>query len=120
MNKITVLKYEDADVSDFDWGRLTWFASGKLGNSDTMTVGLCEIRPGCSNPRHSHPNCEEVLHVVQGTIAHTADGGSEAVLSPGDTVSVPANIVHNARNIGDELAVLSICFSSADRETAGE
>ncbi len=61
------------------WGTLTWYA--ELGNSGDMTVGRCVIRPGAANPLHSHPNCSEVLVVMQGRIAHTADRGT-TVISP--------------------------------------
>ena len=41
-------------------------------------------------------------------------------MSEGDTVSIPAGVRHNARNIGTEDAVLAISFSSAYREAIGE
>jgi quercetin dioxygenase-like cupin family protein len=120
MKSITVLRAGAAEIVETDWGRLTWLASGQLGNSATMTVGQCLIRPGKANPRHSHPNCEEVLYVLTGRISHTVDGGREAEMSVGDVVSVPPNTVHNARNIGTEDAVLAISFSSPERQTKGE
>lgn len=116
---ITVLPKTRAIVQEQEWGRLTWYASAELGNSANMTVGCCEIKAGCANPRHLHPNCEEVLHVLQGTITHTGANGEE-ILHPGDTVSVPAEILHNARNIGEDRAILLISFSSAVRMTQGE
>jgi quercetin dioxygenase-like cupin family protein len=42
------------------------------------------------------------------------------VMNPGDTVSIPSGVVHNATNIGSEDAVLTISFSSAYRESVGE
>jgi quercetin dioxygenase-like cupin family protein len=93
--------------------------SGKQGTSETMTVGRCYIRPGAQNPRHDHPNCDEVLHVLQGRILHSVDDEVEE-MGPGDTVSIPSGALHNARNIGDEEAVFVIAFSSADRLTVGE
>jgi len=120
MKSAKLLRAHQAQVQETDWGRLTWLASGKLGNSGTMTVGRCLIRPGKANPRHNHPNCEEVLHVLAGRIVHTLDEQREVELSVGDTIAVPPNLVHNARNIGAEDAVLAICFSSPDRQTRGE
>jgi quercetin dioxygenase-like cupin family protein len=38
----------------------------------------------------------------------------------GDTVSIPAGIHHNAKNIGTGDAVLFIAFSSAHRQVVGE
>ncbi len=97
-------------------GSLTWLASGQLGNSEAMTVGLAVLPPGGANPLHFHPNCEEVLHVLEGRILH-AMGDRREEMAPGDTVTIPAMMVHNAKNIGDADARLLICFSSADRQT---
>ena len=120
MRKPTVLRAEEALVEEFDWGRLTWYASGRLGNAAEMTTGHCEIRPGRENSRHGHANCEEVLTVVSGTIRHWAEGLGEVEMSAGDTITIPPNVVHNARNVGAAPAVLAIAFSSADRQTRGE
>ena len=38
-------------------------------------------------------------------------------MGPGDTIVVPPNVVHNARNEGDGTAVMSILFSTPDRQT---
>jgi quercetin dioxygenase-like cupin family protein len=41
-------------------------------------------------------------------------------MNVGDAISIPPNFKHQARNIGDEDAILHISFSSADRQTVGE
>jgi quercetin dioxygenase-like cupin family protein len=84
-----------------------------------MTVGEAVIKPGQENPRHFHPNCDEVLHVIRGHILQTV-GDKSVEMNEGDTVSIPAGIRHNAKNIGTEDAVLAISFSSATRQTIGE
>ena len=117
---IQVLAYPEAKKFTFDWGNLTWFAGRSLGNSTEMTVGRCILKPGQSNPRHYHPNCTEVLVVMQGTIEHTGPNGEKVKLGVGDTVTIPPNTRHQATNIGDTEAVLFIAFSSADRQTIGE
>ncbi|OPZ80512.1 MAG: Cupin domain protein [bacterium ADurb.Bin429] len=119
MNTINLLTATETQVQEMEWGRLIWKASTALGNSASMTVGICEILPGQANPRHSHPNCSEVLHVLQGTIVHTF-GDEEVTMTTGDVITVPPNLNHNARNIGDDLAILAIAFDSADRRTVGE
>lgn len=113
MNVTTPDQYQTIQM---DCGELTWFVSKEIGNSDSMTVGRSVIRPGQANPQHYHPNCEEVLHVLQGTILHTLND-DKAEMRAGDTISIPANAIHNAKNIGEDNAVLFICFSSADRQT---
>lgn len=114
-HEASVARRGDRQVEETDWGRLEWMVSGPLGNSETMTVGRCYIDPGRANPRHLHPNCDEVLHVLQGTIEHSADD-TRVEMGPGDTISIPSGVVHNARNIGADQAIFVISFSSSHRE----
>lgn len=112
--------WADAIVEPMEWGgRLVWMVSGAQGNSTTLTVGRCYIDPGHANPRHYHPNCDEVLHLIKGTLLHSA-GDEVVTMSAGDTISIPANVLHNAQNIGDEEAVMVITFSTPDRQAVGE
>ena len=114
-----LLNTENAEVETFDWGQLIWYASRTIGNSEEMTLGKCVIKPGCENPRHYHPNCEEALQVISGQLEHTL-GDEVFEMGPGDTIVIPANLIHNARNIGGDEAVMTIVFSTAHRETVGE
>jgi quercetin dioxygenase-like cupin family protein len=114
-----VVKPNDAIVQEFDWGQLRWLANGKIGNSGDMTFGQCLIKPGCENPRHLHPNCEEILYVISGKIMHTLED-DVFEMGSGDTVVIPPNLMHNARNVGTETAVMMIAYSSPDRQTKGE
>ena len=120
MEDFVVRKADRADAQEFDWGSLTWWACGAMGNSERMTVGRCVIKPGCRNPAHSHPNCEEVLHVLRGRIVHHFAGRERVEMEAGDTVTVRPNVSHHAENVGEEEAVLLIAFSSPKRETHGE
>lgn len=101
------------------WGRLVWMVSSELGNSETMTVGTCYIDVGRANPRHYHPNCDEILRVVRGTIEHSV-GDQRVVMNEGDVISIPTGAVHNARNVGEVEAELAIMFSTGTREVVGE
>jgi quercetin dioxygenase-like cupin family protein len=116
---VSVARPEDYRTEEQDWGRLVWMVSGALGNSATMTVGKCFIRPGCSNPPHYHPNCDEILHVLRGRIEHRVDD-ERVVMTAGDTISIISGQVHNARNIGSDDAELMISFSAPDRQVVGE
>jgi mannose-6-phosphate isomerase-like protein (cupin superfamily) len=106
-------------VIEYPWGRLTWYVSRELRNSDTMTTGEAVIKPHQQNPRHFHPNCDEVLHVLKGRIIQTM-GDESLEMNEGDTVNIPAGVHHSAKNIGREDAILSLSYSSADRVVVGE
>jgi quercetin dioxygenase-like cupin family protein len=106
----------DGEVIDAAWGRLVWTASGQVGNSTTMSLGRATLRAGQQNPRHRHPNCDEVLHLVAGRLEHRQDGKA-SVLEPGDSVCIPKGVWHQARSLGFEDAEIVICFDSPDRLT---
>jgi len=111
-----LLSADEASEKQMDWGSLTWFTSAAQSNSDSLTTGLCILKAREGNPRHYHPNCDEVLHVLEGTIMHSF-GDDEFPMGPGDTINIPREVVHNARNTGQTEARLFICFSSSDRQT---
>ena len=118
MAKGGVIRADRYPTDDFPWGRLSWFVSGAIGNSETLTVGQCVLGPEQANQPHYHPNCDEVLHVLKGRIAHRLD--EEYVdMEAGDTISIPQGSVHNARNLGSDDAVLIIIFSTPDRQVVG-
>ncbi len=113
-----VNRRDENRVTEMPWGQLRWYTSAEMGNSRTMTTGVAIIKPGQFNPRHFHPNCDEILHVISGKILHTMNEVT-VEMNAGDTVSIPRGVLHNARNIGTVDAVLAISFDSAYREAVG-
>jgi len=97
-----------------EWGSLTWLASESLTGSQ-VTVGRVVIAPGQANPRHCHRTCEEVLYLLRGRLAHTV-GDRVVTMEAGDTLCVPAGVMHNARNIGREDADMIVAYSSGRRD----
>lgn len=120
MNDIILARDSAAARHQAEWGDLTWWANRAQGNSTTMTIGRCRLLPGQGNPPHRHPNCSELLVVIQGRILHTIADKGEVELGPGDSVSIPPKVFHRARNVGDTVAELYIAFDSADRQVEGE
>jgi len=97
------------------WGSLCWLASKKIGNAEGITLGRVVIKSGQSNPRHRHGNCEEVLYLLRGKLEHSI-GDEQVVMEAGDTLVVPAGIVHNAVSLGEEDADMIVAYSSGERE----
>ncbi len=120
LHKVTVSRPADYRVATQAWGKLTWFVSADQNNCDSMTVGEATLKPGMESPRHTHPNCDEVLHVIQGTILHSLEDGKQVKMVAGDTVTIPMGLTHNAKNIGTDEAVMIISFSSAHRKVVNE
>jgi quercetin dioxygenase-like cupin family protein len=120
MQDPVLIKRDNLEYFDAEWGQLTWYASNKQGNTKELTLGRCILYSNMSNPYHYHPNCDEILTVMQGKIAHTWKDGKEIEMTEGDTITIPSGMKHQARNIGEGNAVLTIVFTSADRQTIGE
>ncbi len=54
---------------------------------------------GWSLPLHLHRSEAETIHVVAGHFVMTV-GGEERLMSPGDTVHIPAGVPHEGRLLG--------------------
>ena len=119
MNTSPVRTFAEGIMIDQPWGKLTWLASRELGNSTTMTFGRVTIPADQTNPRHRHPNCDEILHLISGRLEHSL-GDEKFLLNPGDTILIPAGQWHNSRALHGVDAEMVICFSSADRATEFE
>jgi len=102
-----------------NWGSLTWLAGSLLGNAEGLTLGRVVIRKGCSNPRHAHLNCEEVLYLLAGELDHTFDD-QVIRMKPGDTLTVPAGVFHNATSVGETDADMIVAYNSAHRDFVKE
>lgn len=107
----------EVSVNEAPWGSLQWMVSRQNGASRAMTVGRVTIKPGMGNPTHQHPNCEEVLYVLQGELEHTLPDGGTVRLGAGDCIVLEPGIFHRAVNVGCETAIVLVAFNNADRQT---
>lgn len=97
------------------WGSLAWLAGRQIGNAQDLTLGHVIIKPGASNPRHCHPNCEEVLYLMSGRLEHSV-GKEKISASAGDVFTVGPGIYHHATNIGTEDAHMIVAYSAGNRQ----
>lgn len=97
------------------WGQMSWLASKDCGNATGLTLGRVTIKAGQQNPRHCHPTCEEVLHLLSGRLIHTL-ANERIAMEAGDTIVIPAGVYHNAINVGSQSAEMVVAFSSAVRD----
>lgn len=111
-----VTRRDELPAETFTWGDLKWLCNAGQSPGAAQTLGICHIRPGQGNPRHYHPNCEELLYVLSGCGEHSFNDQFIAA-RPGTTIRIPAGVVHNLRNTGPETLTCLISFSSGDRQT---
>lgn len=58
-----------------------------------------DFAPGLLAPKHSHPG-EEVAYVLEGTLQYELEGRKPVTLAVGQSLFIPAGVVHAARNVG--------------------
>jgi len=104
-----------ADAEPTAFGSVHWAVRDGDPPGAEQTVGLAIFDAGKSNVEHIHPNCEEVVYVLDGEVRHTL-GGQETVLRAGDLIVVPRNVPHRLINDGGADARVYIAFSSPDRQ----
>ena len=69
-----------------------------------MAQTRVEITPDSPAIRHFHPG-EEIINVLEGSLAYEIEGQPTTVANAGDALTVPYGIVHSVRNVGDGIAV---------------
>lgn len=64
-----------------------------------MIQNRVEISPEAPATRHFHPG-EEAIYVLEGTIKYEVDGEPAQMVQTGEVLTVAAERVHSAKNIG--------------------
>lgn len=71
-----------------------------LGNNMEMILGLAEIAPGGSTGRHTHFGVESG-YMIAGSASMEIEGETPKLLKAGDSYTIPANKIHDAKAVGD-------------------
>ena len=104
-----------AEVTPF--GSVHWAVREGHPPGAETTIGIAIFDAGQSNARHIHPNCEEVVYVMDGEVEHTL-GDQSTMLRAGDLIVVPRNVPHRLINRSGAPVRAYIVFSSPDRQFA--
>lgn len=102
-----------------DWGRLRWMSHPPSTGAGQLTVIEVNIAPGKGHDFHKHPDQEEVIYCIAGTVEQWLDR-EKRMLGPGDAVFIGADVVHASFNAGAAdarlLAILGPCVGDQGYE----
>ncbi len=102
-----------------DWGSLRWMSHPPSTKAKQLTVIEVTLSPGKGHNFHKHPDQEEVIYVIDGSVEQWLDQ-QKRVLGPGDSVFIDADVVHASFNVGDSeaklLAILGPCVGEGGYE----
>ena len=93
---------------------MDWLIDDALIDGAGLSVARMTVPPGVCSERHSHPNCSEVIHLIEGEIEQHV-GSDCHVMTAGDTAFIPPDSPHQTRNIGTGPAVMVISYSAGSR-----
>ena len=109
-----IVRDSGGETVSTSFGALEWKMAADTHPGAEMVLGICTIEPGQRNPLHSHPDCEEILYVIEGECEHRM-GEEVFALSRGDAIRIPRGVRHWARNTGEGKLTALIVFSSGVR-----
>lgn len=102
-----------------EWGTLGWLSNPPSTGARQLTVIDVTLGPGKGHDFHKHPDQEEVIYVVAGTVEQWVDR-EKRTLGPGDSAFIPADMVHASFNVGSGdakiVAILGPCVGEGGYE----
>ena len=101
-----------AEREKLDWGTLAWLSRPTTTEAEQLVVIEVNLSPGHGHNFHKHPEQEEVIYVIEGSIEQWLRQ-EKRMLNPGDSVFIPADTVHASFNVSSRpaklLAILGPC-----------
>ncbi len=93
---------------------MDWLVDDSLVENAGLTVARMTLAKNARTQGHRHPNCSEVIHLIEGTVGQ-AIGQERVVMKAGDTIFIPAGSYHQTTNIGDGDAAMIVSYSAGTR-----
>ena len=101
-------------IQEAQWGAMDWLVDDALIDGADLSVARMTPKQGAWSESHGHPNCNEVIHVIQDTVEQSV-GDERYIMQAGDTVFIPRGSLHWSRNVGRGDATMIVCYSAGSR-----
>jgi len=115
----TYMMSADTPAEVLGWGRLRWMSHPPSTGAEQLTVIEVNISPGEGHDFHKHRDQEEVIYCIAGKVEQWL-GEEKRLFGPGDSLFIPADVVHATFNVGSDdaklLAILGPCVGDQGYE----
>ena len=101
-------------MTDENWGSMEWLADAGTQTGLGLSLARMTVLPGQTSPAHRHPNCNEVIHVLSGSIEERIND-TWTPCHAGDTITAHAGSIHQTRCTSADPAILMIAYSDDTR-----
>ncbi|MDR1827685.1 MAG: cupin domain-containing protein [Methylobacteriaceae bacterium] len=108
-----IVNVDNVETQKFDWGILQWLSEPRVTGADHMVTGIVTLEPGKGHARHNHPDCAEVLYVLEGSgeqgIYDDDDKLTTTRVTKGDLIYLKPSQFHSTINTGkDKMVILAV------------
>ncbi len=115
---LTVVAFAGAAIAQQGGIKRTPLQKVEFPDGYNTVSGIAEIGPGGSAGRHTHPGIE-TGYLLEGEADLIVEGKPDQHLKAGDSYSIPAGVVHDAKVHGDKaLKVLAVYVVDKTRPLA--
>jgi len=104
------IAYEDVEREELDWGTIGWLSRPESTRAKDIVAMEVSLSPGYGHDFHKHPEQEEVIYVIEGNVEQWLEDKKQT-LNAGDSVFIPADIVHASFNVSTQAAKLFVTLS---------
>lgn len=109
---------QDLATETFSWGSIKWGVTAGHFPGAPITVGEVVINPTKGHDVHTHPESDEVLHVIEGDGVQTVGDSGEFPVQAGDSIYIPRGTEHSTFNTGWRQLRLLAIYSPGGAEQA--
>jgi quercetin dioxygenase-like cupin family protein len=100
----------DTEIECLDGKTHHWYFKDGLGDSDSLVLVRARIEQGSGHPFHSHPEMDEIIYVLEGSMEQWIEK-ERRMVGPGDSVYLPRGVIHGCYNVSESdcvfLAILT-------------
>ncbi len=100
----------EAEREELDWGTIVWISRPQSTGAKDIVAMEVGLSPGYGHDFHQHPGQEEVIYVLEGSVEQWLEDEKQT-LNPGDSVFIPAGLVHASFNVSSRPAKLLVTLS---------
>src|SRR5690348_2159599 len=112
------VSFEETIVEEFPNKVHHWYSSPDMVKDTNLLFVRCRLNPGHAHKFHCHPKMEEILYILSGKAEQWVER-EKRIMTIGQSLYLPANLVHGTYNIGTEVLDFLAILSPAKSEGPG-
>lgn len=112
------VSFDETEVERLPGKMHYWFCKPGMVRDTNLMFVRAQLPPGEAHKFHFHPKMEEILYILSGTAEQWVER-EKKTMRAGDSLYLPAGIIHGTYNVGsDTLDFLAILSPAKSEEPA--